>query len=223
MATLPPLQAKLSASAPTLGATRKPTRSLDTRIAELSAQLDRSESAQKSALSELALLASCSASACAAVANAKLETRLARFLANTTNNTLQCWAMSVMSNTADDSESRERQAVAIPTLCTLIGSPQPDVQHAAALHLATLSHSSSLRTAICQQQKVVENLYAIESKESKSLAMPHAKSLRKEAAQYARWALRTPHGRNHKPCFKPKTEEELQLEASVQATGCSRG
>ena len=211
--------AGLSASAPTLGGV-KPTRSFDTRIAELSAQLDRSESAQTSALSELALLASCSLSACTAVANAKLESRLARYLASTTNHTLQCWALSVLSNIAHDSASRERQAVVIAPLCTLIASPQPDVQHAAALHLATLSRSSNLQTVISQQQKVLDSLYAIESKESKSLAMPRAKALRKEAAQYARWALRTPHGRNHKPCFKPKTEEELQLEASIQATSC---
>ena len=52
-----------------------------------------------------------------------------------------------------------------------------NVQHGAALHLATLSHSTFCQAAISKQATVMSNLYAIEGKESPSLAAPHARSL----------------------------------------------
>lgn len=217
---LPPISRGLSASAPVLGGGKTPSiqkasRSLVPRIRELAEQLDRKEQ-QKSAVCELALLASRSASACTAVANARLEKKLVDILTTSPDTSIQCWAMSVLANTACDAASRDRQGLAVPTLCNLIASAVPEVQHSAALHLATLSHSESLQAVIGQQVSAMNHLYAIEGKSSSSLASPVTRSLQQEAAQYARWTLRTPHGRNHKPAFKPKSEEEHQEEASIR-------
>lgn len=217
--SLPPISRGLSASAPVLGGggiqPMKPSRSLLPRIRELAEQLEH-EGQQKSAICELALLASRSTSACTAVANAKLEQKLVDVLITSTDAAIQTWTMSTLANIASDSASRDRQALAVPALCTLITSSVPEVQHSAALHLATLSHSMVLQTAIGQQVSVMNQLYAIEGKSSASFASPATRSLQREAAQFARWALRTPHGRNHKPVFKPKSEEELAMEASIK-------
>ena len=196
-----------------------PTRakSLAPRIAELSTQLASGhDGLTKTACCELALLASRSISACMAVADAKLEPQLGKVLQKSTDPTTQCWAMSVLSNCASAPGSRERQAVAVPALCALITSPVPEVQHAATLHLATLSHSASLTTAISGNRLSMNALRAIEGKSSTTLAAPSCNALRQEASQYARWALRTAQGRNYKPAFVPKSQQELEDEASVQ-------
>ena len=221
MVLLEPLPSRtFSASAPVIGAgglpsVMKPSRSLGPRIRELADLLDRKQH-QKSAICELALLASRSASACTAVASGKLERKLVDILATSPDPSIQCWVMSVLANIASDSASRDRQAIAVPSLCSLVGSAVPEVQHSAALHLATLSHSKSLQLVISQNLPVMNQLSAIEGKRSASLASRANHSLQQEAAQYARWALRTPHGRNHKPTYRPKTEEELELEASIR-------
>jgi len=215
MDVLPPLRTEFKASGQALGRPTKSGRAIEGRIRELSEQLDCAGAAQRSALCELALLSSCSMSACIAVANARLEARLAQVLESTRDSMVLCWAMAVLSNIADDRASRDRQHVTISALCSLICSTDPEVQHAAALHLATLSRSASLQAAISKNAVTLNSLHAIEGKESQSLSSPNARSLQREAAQYARWALRTPHGRNHKPLFKPKTQDEVKAKASV--------
>jgi hypothetical protein len=127
----------------------------------------------------------------------------------------QCWTLSILSNCAATRESRERQTVAVPALCALVMSPVPEVQHAASLHLATLSHSANVQAAFGENQRALRTLHDIEGKTSKALSSPGKRSLQQEASQYARWALRTAQGRNYKPLYVPKSEEQLALEASV--------
>ena len=92
------------------GAGRKPARSLAPRIQQLADILDFSaDGEKKSALCELALLASRSTAACHAVASARLERQLIKLLAGTDDTMMQVWAMSVLANTASDPASRERQ------------------------------------------------------------------------------------------------------------------
>ena len=91
----------------------------------------------------------------------------------------------------------------------------PEVQHAAALHLATLSHSANVQLAFKENQRALRCLHAIEGKKSMSLSLPGKQTLQNEALQYARWALRTAQGRNIKPAYVPKTDEELEYEGSM--------
>ena len=202
-----------SGSAP--GST-KPIKSLKPHIAGLAQKLvGTSDTQAKGACSELALLTTQSISACVAVAEARIEPQLAKALKEATDPAMQCWGMSVLSNCAAVGESLERQTVAIPALTKLIASPVPEVQHAAALHLATLSHSDAIQSLFGQNRHALAALRDIEAKVSKTLAGPGKRSLQQEAAQYARWALRTAQGRNYKPAYKPKTEEQLRDEATV--------
>ena len=164
------------------------------------------------------MLASKSTSACMAVAEAKIEPQLAKLLSKTSDPTTQCWTMSILSNCAMSKGSRERQAVAVPALCSMLTSSVPEVQHAAALHLATLSHSEGLTMAIGSNNRSMSVLHALESKRSATLAPPAYRSLRDEASQYARWALRTAQGRHYKPAYVPKSAEQLEAEAATAIT-----
>lgn len=195
----------------------KPAKSLGPRIDELAKLLGSgaSDARVKSAACELAMLASRSISACMTVADAKIEPQLSGVLSTSKDPTTQCWTMSILSNCASLKESRERQAVAVPALCKLIASPVPEVQHAAALHLATLSHSAAVQKAFAANGAAVRMLHDIEGLASKALSKPGAKTLQQEAAQYARWTLRTPQGRRHKPDFVPKSHEEVEMEQAV--------
>ncbi|KAL3913296.1 MAG: hypothetical protein SGPRY_008030 [Prymnesium sp.] len=78
-----------------------------------------------------------------------------------------------------------------------------------------LSHSLALQDLFSKNKRALTGLQAIESKQSKALSHPMARSLQQEAAVYARWALRTPHGLNHKPLFKPKSNQQLRKEAAT--------
>ena len=57
---------------------------------------------------------------------------------------------------------------------------------------------------------------ALEVGGTTTLAGPAYSSLRQEASQYARWALRTSQGRNYKPAYKPKSAAQLEDEASIE-------
>jgi len=207
---LPPVNARSSSAG------GKPTKSLAPRIQELGQALVSGQpSKTKAACSELAMLATTSISACMAVADAKIEPQLSKVLLKDRDPSTQCWTMSVLANCAMNKASRERQAVAVPALCKLISSPNAEVQHAAALHLATLSHSDALTLSIAQNNKSMRTLYDLEKKTSETMAYPQYDSLRNEASKYARWALRTAQGRNYKPNFVPKSQEQLDYEASV--------
>ena len=187
-------------------------RSLKPRLQELTILLENgSMASRKSAVCELALLASRSDSACKAVTEEHLEHLLIRRLAEAEEDVaMQVWLMSVLSNTASDSASRERQLAAVPTLCRLVHSHVPEVQHAATLHLATLSHSRSLQAAIGAHASAVRQLNAIEVKLSTALGTRGTRSMQEEASQYARWALRTPSGRNYKPgLLKPASPSSV--------------
>ena len=222
---LPPLKSTVGApSKPATGGllskglVAKAAKTLGPRISDLKEQLalkSGNEGRMKGACCELALLASRSLSACAAVANAQLEPELGKILTSNADATTQCWTLSILSNCASIGDSRERQAAIVPTLCKLVQSPIPEVQHAAALHLATLSHSSAVQAAFGENQRALRMLHSIESKASAPLSKPGKASLQSEASQYARWALRTAQGRNYKPAYIPKTDEELALEASI--------
>ena len=161
------------------------------------------------------MLAAASISACQAVVEAKIEPQLSKVLLKEKDPMTQCWAMSVLSNCAINKASRERQQAAIPALCKLIMSPNPEVQHAAALHLALLSRSSSLATAFASNNKSMQSLYSLEKKTSDALKSPAFDTLRMEASQYARWALRSAQGRHYKPAYVPKSQEQLDYEATV--------
>ena len=221
--TLPPLNSTVGGgSKPTgtlsRGGVAKAAKSLGPRITDLKEQLagfSSNESRAKGACCELALLASRSLSACAAVAEAELEGELGQILKKSADPTTQCWTLSVLSNCASIGGSRERQAVVVPVLCKLVQSSVPEVQHAAALHLATLSHSSTVQAAFGENQRALRMLHSIEGKSSAPLSKPGKASLQAEASQYARWALRTAQGRNYKPAYIPKSEEELAEDASV--------
>ena len=203
---------------------------LGPRVAELAADLDPASPKCMSSVSEIALLVSCSASARAAVAAGEIEDKLLTVLSRSSDSGIQCWCMSILSNLAADPASRERQAGAVPAVCVLLNSHDPQVQHAAALHLARLSHSEFLRAAI-QKAGGLNSLYKLEAKPAPVKAeiaggmamapLPSIKSkgrlglLQEEAQQYARWTLRTARGRNYKASFTPKTEEELRLDAAA--------
>ena len=187
-------------------------KSLSPRIKDLASKLQGPES--QGACSELALLASRSLSACRAVADAQIEPELTKLLASSADTTTQRWTLSILSNCAVVGGARERQAVAVPALCKLVMSPSPEVQHAAALHLATLSHSTVIQAAFGENQRALKALHAIEGKASVSFG-PGQRTLQQEASTYARWALRTAQGRHYKPAYIPKSDEVVALEASV--------
>jgi len=194
----------------------KPTKSIGPRVQELAQHLSTGPPVKaKAACSELAMLASGSVSACMAVAEAKMEPTLSKVLLKYDDPATQCWAMSILSNCAMNKASRERQSVAVPALCKLITSKYPEVQHAAALHLATLSRSDVLTLAISGNNKSMRTLYDIEQKKSVTLAGPGCQSLQQEASHYARWALRTAQGRHYKPAYVPKSQAQLDYEATV--------
>lgn len=184
-------------------------------IKELSTQLSQGEARAKGAVGELAMLASRSLTACVAVADAKLEAPLAKILKTHKDPHTMCWTMSVLANCASIPASRERQAVAVPALCKLVQSKDPQVQHAATLHLATLSHSAHVQQLFGANYNALRALHDIEKRSSKVLSMPGRASLQQEASTYARWALRTAQGRNYKPAYMPKTDEELEAEGAV--------
>jgi len=205
-------------------------KSLGPRVAELASDLDPASPKCMSSVSEIALLVSCSASARAAVAAGEIEDKLLTVLSRSSDASIQCWCMSILSNLATDPASRERQAGAVPAVCVLLNSHDAQVQHAAALHLARLSHSDFLRAAISKAGGL-NSLYKLEAKPAPVRAaiaggmgmapLPSIKSkgklglLQQESQQYARWTLRTARGGNYKASFTPKTEEELRLDAAA--------
>jgi len=187
------------------------------RVAELGEKLTDDAMQTKAVCSELAFLASRSMSACAAVADGRLESKLSRVLSQTSDPHLQCDVVGILSNCATASRaSCARQAASIATLSALVASANPEVQHAAALHLATLSHSDQLSAAIGKSRTAMKTLRELELQASETLASPGHASLRQQAAQYARWALRTPRGFHLKPAFKPKPLHVQEHDSSVQ-------
>lgn len=161
------------------------------------------------------MLASRSAAACMAVADARLEGSLSKVLQQSKDPHTQCWTLAILANAAAQPQSRERQAVAVPALCRLVQSKNPEVQHAAALHLATLSHSQRVQEAFGANSNALRVLHDIEKGASKTLCAPGTNTLKQEAQQYARWALRTAQGRHYKPHYHPKTDEEMEAEGAV--------
>jgi len=192
-------------------------RSMAPRVAELGQKLTGDAMQTKAVCSELAFLASRSMSACTTVADGRLESKLSRVLSQTSDPHLQCDVVGILSNCATASRaSCARQAASIATLSALVASANPEVQHAAALHLATLSHSDQLSAAIGKSRTAIKTLRELERQASETLASPGHASLRQQAAQYARWALRTPRGFHLKPAFKPKPLHVQEHDSSVQ-------
>ena len=124
---------------------------LGPRVASLAGGLDSKDPVTRmAAISELALLVSCSGAARDAVAAGQVESKLLKVLSRTSDSNGQCYIMSILSNLADNQASRERQVAVVPALATLLKSHSPEVRHAAALHLARLSHSDLQRQALCK-------------------------------------------------------------------------
>lgn len=207
-----------------------PSRSkkLAPRIELLAAQLGDPAKA-KSAVAELAMLAACSETARRSMLAHKVESRVVALLgASATEPQMQCWGLSVLSNLAVGNGRpaggpplRERQLSAVPVLAALVSSRNPEVQHAAALHLATLSHSAVMRRAIAQApSEPLASLYQLEDPTSlaESAPSPYARRLRDEALDYARLALRTSQGRNYKPAFEPTSYHALKAQEVKSAT-----
>lgn len=98
------------------------------------------------------------------------------------------------------------------------------VQHAVALHLATVSHSPHVRRAFAVAPSApLGSLYRLEQGADPAFAIseplaPHARRLRDEALEYARWSLHTSQGRNYKPDYDPPSffARQAAKEASVQ-------
>ena len=127
----------------------KSLKPLGPRVATLAGGLDSKDPVTRmSAISELALLVSCSGAARDAVAAGQIENKLLKVLSRTSDSNGQCYIMSILSNLADNQASRERQVTVVPALATLLKSHSPEVRHAAALHLARLSHSDLQRQAL---------------------------------------------------------------------------
>ena len=190
-------------------------KSMKPRVQQLCAAIDSGHApAQKQAVSELALLVACSANARGAIADPAVEGRLVQLLSATDDPTMLSWTISVLSNLGRDLSSRERQAAAVPRLCQLLEAESAEVQHAAALHIATLSHAPSLQKAIGQAGGF-GSLSKLESMSSLAMASPAQRQLQRDAADYARWTLRTSHGRNYKPAFRPKSPATLRREAAA--------
>jgi hypothetical protein len=187
---------------------RAPSRTVGPRIEALATQL-QDPAAAKSAVAELAMLASCSETARRAMLLSKVEARIVSLLsAPTIEPQMQIWGLSVLSNLAVGQGrlpgGRKRQLHSVPMLSALLSSHNPEVQHAAALHLATLSHSPEVRLAIARAASApLASLYALEDPATAKAAppSPYARRLRDEALDYARLALRTSQGRNYKPAF----------------------
>ena len=131
---------------------RSPTKNLKPlgpRVASLAGGLDSKDPVTRmAAISELALLVSCSGAARDAVAAGQVESKLLKVLSRTSDSNGQCYIMSILSNLADNQASRERQVTVVPVLAALLKSHSPEVRHAAALHLARLSHSDLQRQAL---------------------------------------------------------------------------
>mmetsp|Transcript_36523 Transcript_36523/g.117283 ORF Transcript_36523/g.117283 Transcript_36523/m.117283 type:complete len:458 (+) Transcript_36523:75-1448(+) len=155
------------------------------------------------------MLASCSETARRAMLVNKVEARIVSLLSTSTIEPhMQIWGLSVLSNLAvgqgklpGGQAARNRQ---VAMLAALLSSHDPGVQHAAALHLATLSHSPEVRLAIARAPSApLASLYVLEDPTTAKAAppLPYARRLRDEALDYARLALRTPQGRHYKPAF----------------------
>ena len=214
------------------------------RVAQLCSEIKvATTDGQKSAIAELAILASSSESARAAMITTEVEGLLSSFLTGTEDAQLQCWCMSVLANLASDRGAarhlHERQSAAVPKLCTLVASPEPTVRHSAALHLATLSRCEPLQHMITKgggldRLRVLEQPFnskidaalgqrakpsAPPTDRDKSAAALKAVGLEAETAEYARWTLRTSQGRNLKRNFHPanvKAARELEAARRVQ-------
>ena len=131
------------------GSPMKNLKPLGPRVATLAGGLDSKDPVTRmSAISELALLVSCSGAARDAVAAGQIEDKLLKVLSRTSASNGQCYIMSILSNLADNQASRERQVTVVPALAALLKSHSPEVRHAAALHLARLSHSDLQRQAL---------------------------------------------------------------------------
>ena len=102
----------------------------------------------------------------------------------------------------------------MPSRHNKFSSHPPTPRNAAALHIATLSHAPSLQKAIGQAGGF-GSLSKLESMSSLAMASPAQRQLQRDAADYARWTLRTSHGRNYKPAFRPKSPATLRREAAA--------
>jgi hypothetical protein len=209
---------------------------LGPRVSSLSGGLDSKDPVMRmSAISELALLVSCSGAARDAVAAGQIENKLLKVLSRTSDSNGQCYIMSILSNLADNQASRERQVTVVPALATLLKSHSPEVRHAAALHLARLSHSDLQRQALSKSGGL-RLLHSMEAEEDmrRVQTLPtlgHSRSsgalagrirpsdrhalLLQETAQYARWTLRSAQGRNYKPSLQPKSAEAYAEETAA--------
>ena len=132
--------------------------------------------------------------------------------------------MSALSNLsvgggAAVGDGNQLQLGVVPVLSALVASGAAEVRHAATLHLATLSHSTRMRDAIAAERTApLGSLYKLEDSCAKpppaepagagvtdpaeGCTSPYHRRLRDEALVYARWSLRTSHGRNYKPAFE---------------------
>jgi DNA-directed RNA polymerase subunit K/omega len=202
---------------------RSPARAVGPRIEALAAQLD-SPATAKAAVAALAMLASCSETARRAMLVNKVEARIVALLSKSTiEPQMQTWGLSVLSNLAVGRGGLAgAQDARVPMLSALIASHDPEVQHAAALHLATLSHSPEVRRAIARAPSApLTSLYTLEdpatAKEPEPPS-PYARRLRDEALDYARLALRTSQGRNYKPAFDRRAFYAYKAQEKTSAT-----
>ena len=157
---------------------RSPTKNLKPlgpRVASLAGGLDSKDPVTRmAAISELALLVSCSGAARDAVAAGQVESKLLKVLSRTSDSNGQCYIMSILSNLADNQASRERQVTVVPVLATLLKSHSPEVRHAAALHLARLSHSDLQRQALSKSGALPREPFPLRQQLTLTSRLPHA-------------------------------------------------
>jgi len=187
------------------------SRPLEPRIKELG-QLLSTPADRKAGIAELALLSTSSETARKMIVSCEVESKIISALLLEREPEMQIWLMSILANLAQgsttvagSSPARERQSGAIPVLCQLVRSSHNEVQSAAALHLATLSHSEHLAGVIGKKNGTVLSLKSLEQADDPNVA------------QFARWTLRTAQGRNYKPEFQPKPPEQVAAEEAEEA------
>ena len=161
---------------------RSPTKNLKPlgpRVASLAGGLDSKDPVTRmAAISELALLVSCSGAARDAVAAGQVESKLLKVLSRTSDSNGQCYIMSILSNLADNQASRERQVTVVPVLATLLKSHSPEVRHAAALHLARLSHSDLQRQALSKSGALPREPFPLRQQFTLTSPLPLSAGLR---------------------------------------------
>ena len=147
---------------------------LGPRVASLAGGLDSKDPVTRmAAISELALLVSCSGAARDAVAAGQVESKLLKVLSRTSDSNGQCYIMSILSNLADNQASRERQVTVVPVLAALLKSHSPEVRHAAALHLARLSHSDLQRQALSKSGALPREPFPLRQQLTLTSPLPH--------------------------------------------------